>query len=435
LRLPRYYSIGNLISNIIEVKIESLGGLGDGIATHNGKPIFVTKSVVGDVLKVRIIHETSESNRGEIIEVLKAGEQRRDAPCPHFSACGGCSLQQMQETYYQQFKEKIVVNSMRQAGFEASEPNITFLPAASRRRAEFKLLKEHGKWSLAYLGNRSHTKVAITTCLILEPELQKILPILQELIGELPFVRDIESVSLTAADSGVEVILELNRTAKLPTQTGIFENELKHIADALKLTRISITDSRAVPLATVENGYLTMRLSAIDMHLPHDAFLQATREGQRLLTEFALAGTTGKKRILDLFCGIGTYSIAMADKATVHAADDHLIMVSNLKHAARTNNMRLTTEKRNLFVKPFTAEELKGFDAVVINPPRSGAKTQCEQIVLSSIKNVVMISCNPATFARDAKILKNAGFTLKDTLAIDQFVWSPHLEIVTNFIR
>lgn len=391
--------------------------------------------MAGDVLRVRVIAETSEFKRGEIVEVLKSGEQRGKAPCPHFSACGGCSLQQMQEVYYHEFKERIVQNSLRQSGFEILKPKTIFLPAASRRRAEFKLLKEHGKWSLAYLGNRSHTKVAITTCLILEPALQKIMPLLQELLGALPFVRDIESVSLTAADSGVEVILELNRSAKLPEQTNIYENELKHISDALKLTRISITDSRAIPLVVVESDHLTMRLGAIDMHLPHDAFLQATREGQMLLTEFALAGTVDKKRILDLFCGIGTYSIALAANATIHAADDHLIMVSNLRHATRTHNMRLTTEKRNLFVKPFTVEELKGFDAVIINPPRSGAKTQCEQIAASTIKSVVMISCNPATFARDAKILKNAGFTLKDTLAIDQFVWSPHLEIAASFVR
>ncbi len=412
-----------------------MGGLGDGIGNHDDKPIFVPKSVADDVLRVRVIAETSEFKRGEIIEIIKSGAQRGKAPCPHFSACGGCSLQQMQEVYYREFKERIVQNSLRQAGFESPDIKTIFLPAASRRRAEFKLLKEHGKWSLAYLGNRSHTKVAITTCLILEPALQKIMPLLQELLGALPFVRDIESVSLTSADSGVEVILELNRSAKLPEQTNIYENELKHISDALKLTRISITDSRAVPLVVVESDHLTMRLGAIDMHLPHDAFLQATREGQRLLTEFALAGTVGKKRILDLFCGIGTYSIALAANATIHAADDHLIMVSNLRHAARTHNMRLTTEKRNLFVKPFTVEELKGFDAVVINPPRSGAKTQCEQIAASTIKNVVMISCNPATFARDAKILKNAGFTLKDALAIDQFVWSPHLEIAASFVR
>lgn len=393
------------------------------------------KAVAGDVLRVRVIHETSEFRRGEVVEVLKAGEQRQAAPCPHFSACGGCSLQQLQEIYYHEFKKRIVTNSLRQAGFEAQDIKTIFLPAASRRRAEFKLLKEHGRWSLAYLGNRSHTKVAISTCLILEPALQKILPLLQDLLGSLTFVRDIEAVNLTAADSGIEVILSLNRTAKLTAQGNVFESKLKHVLDALKLTRISITDSRAVPLAVIENGYLTMRLGKIDMHLPHDAFLQATKEGQRLLTEFTLTESTGKKRILDLFCGIGTYSVALAENATVHAADDHLIMTSNLRHAARTHNMRLTTEKRNLFVNPFTTDELKGFDGVVINPPRSGAKAQCEQLAVSQIKNIIMVSCNPATFARDAKILKNAGFMLKNIIAIDQFVWSPHLEIAASFIR
>ncbi len=385
-------------------------------------------------MRVRINHETSDAIRAEIIDIIEAGANRISAPCPHFSACGGCTMQQMEDSQYRRFKTRIVSNSLKQAGFEIPEFNTHFLLPASRRRTEFKLLKENGKWSLAYLGNRSHVKVAISNCLILAPQLQKILPLLQDLLGALPFVRDIESVSLTSADSGIELILSLSRTAKPPAQN-IMESELKHIADALKLTRISIADSRAVPLATIENSYLAMRLGAIEINLPHDAFLQATSEGQRLLTEFALAGTAGKKRILDLFCGIGTYSIALAENTTVHAADDHLIMVSNLRHAARSNNMRLTAEKRNLFTKPFSADELKGYDAVVINPPRSGAKAQCEQLAASDIKSVIMVSCNPATFARDARILKNAGFTLKDTLAIDQFVWSPHLEIAASFVR
>jgi 23S rRNA (uracil1939-C5)-methyltransferase len=422
----------------------------------------VPKSVVGDSLRIRVISETSEAKRSEIIEVLEAGAARQSTPCPHFARCGGCSLQQMQESHYREFKTRIATNSLLQAGFEKeighperSEgslqshinskipqsfnsfgmTNIIFLPAASRRRAEFKLLQEQGKWSLAYMGNRSHTRVAISTCLILEPELQKIMPLLPGLLAELPFVQDIESVSLTAANNGMEIILALSQAAKRAVKTNSFENVLNHIAKVLKLTRITIADSRFVPLATIENAIPTMRLGAIDIPLPHDAFLQATREGQNLLTEFALSATADKKRILDLFCGIGTYSVALAAGATVHAVDDHLTMISNLRQAARAHNMPLTAEKRNLFTKPFTVSELKGFDAVVINPPRSGAKTQCEQLAASGINSVVMVSCNPATFARDARTLKNAGFTLKDTLAIDQFVWSPHLEIAASFGR
>ena len=426
---------------IITVKIESLGGLGDGISKYGDKPVFVAKSVVGDELRVRVIHETAEFKRGSIVEILRDGEARVAAPCPYFEACGGCSLQQLRETSYREFKRKIVQNAMKQAGFEGSDASekIVFLPAASRRRVEFKLLKTAGKWSLAFVGNRSHDKIAISNCLILEPELQAILPIISDLIGGLSFAKDIEEVRLTAADSGIELVLTLSRTAKPPANLNAIKTELKNIADAAKLVRVSLADSRFVPIEVAENGYLTMRLGKADIHLPQDAFLQATREGARLLTKFAKHETRGSKKILDLFCGIGTYSVALCEDAVVHAVDDHELMVMNLRNASRTGNMRLTTEKRNLFTNPFSAYELSKFDGVVLNPPRSGAKAQREPIAknqqnnLAKLKNVVMISCNPATFARDAKILKNAGYALKNAIAIDQFVYSPHLELAAHF--
>lgn len=417
------------------MKIESIGGLGDGIGSYDGKPVFVPKSVIGDKLRLRVINETSEFIRCEIIDIFEAGQARKDVPCPYFAACGGCSLQQMQDETYKQFKQKIASNALKQAGFESENINIIFLPPASRRRAEFKLLKEHGRFHLAYMGNRSHNKVAIANCLILEPVLQKILPLLQDLIGNITFVKNLESVSITNADSGIEVVLTLDRTANTKNLQS-YESELKHIVDTLKLVRLSVTDSRAVPVFVVESGYLTMRLGEIDIPLPQDAFLQATGQGQKLLTEFVEKSVKNSKRTLDLFCGIGTYSVALATRtSTVHAVDDHFVMITNLRHAARTHNMRLTTEKRNLFVNPFAMQEFKSFDAVIINPPRAGAKAQCEEIAKTDIKNIVMISCNPASFARDAKIIKNAGFKLKNILAIDQFVWSSHLELAANFVK
>lgn len=340
----------------------------------------------------------------------------------------------MEAGYYQEFKNRIAVNAMRQAGFDKTEVKTIFLPASTRRRAEFKLVNEQCGWHFAYLGSRSHDKIAISTCLILEPELQKILPLLQRHIVSLSFISDMKSVSITVADSGIEVILQLSSAAKL-LKTGNFAGELKHIADNVKLARIAIVNHKSELLANIENGALTMHLGGVDIPLPHDAFLQATSEGQKLLTEFAVSGTSGAKHIADLFCGIGTYSVAMAETANVHAIDDHKLMIANLKRAAAVNSLNLTAEMRNLFTKPLTASELKAFDAVVINPPRLGAKAQCEQLSLPGVKNLVMVSCNPATFVRDAKILKNAGFTLKDALAIDQFVWSPHLEIAASFVR
>ncbi len=344
-------------------------------------------------------------------------------------------MQHMQESDYREFKSRIVYNALKQAGFLNPEPNnIIFLPPASRRRVEFKFLKENGVYSLAYLGSHSHNKVAIKTCLILTPELQKTLPLLPGLLGQLAFARSIGSISLTTANSGAEMVISLSENIKPPTQE-IAKAGLKKLADALKFTRINLTGSNYDSIASLENGDLTMHLGAIDMALPHNAFLQASAQAQQLLIEFILKNAGGIKHVSDLFCGIGTYSVPLAEKSQLVAIDDHPEMITNLAQAAKTHKLSITTQRRNLFTKPLTAHELKTFGAVVINPPRSGAKAQCEELAASAVKCVVMVSCNPATFARDARILKNAGFTLKDTLAIDQFVWSPHLEIAASFVR
>lgn len=401
--------------------------MGDGIATHAGKPVFIPKSVSGDRLRVRIIAQTSEFMRGEIIDVLFPGEHRAPAPCPHFAACGGCSLQQLEQTHYRNFKTRIAHNALKQAGYEGADINTVFLPAASRRRAEF-------KWTgseLAYLGLRSHSKTAIGTCLILQPALQALIAPLAQALSCLPFAKDIASVSLTAADSGIGLTLALI----FPYPASVPQAPLQALAEALGIASISVTDGRKL-LACAERATLTMRLGAADIALPADAFLQATSEGQQLLTEFAQSASHHSKHIVDLFCGIGTYSFPLSARAKVLAIENDQPMVHALRDAARTRNMpNITAEKRDLFISPLQPHELAAFDTAVINPPRAGAKAQTEQLAAARTPTIVMISCNPGTFARDAKILKNAGYTLNAALAIDQFVWSPHLEIAAAFSR
>ncbi len=406
--------------------------MGDGIGSSGGKPVFVPKSVVGDVVLVHINQETSEFKRGEIIDILESGQHRRGAPCPYFSVCGGCSLQHMQDSYYREFKIRIVQNALRQIGFETAVIPAIFLPESSRRRVEFKLLNENNKFFLAYLGNRSHTKIAISNCLILETDLQKLLPLLQSCLGDLSFADAVESVSICHIDSGIEIIFSLKKNI-IPNER--LDNEIKALANKLNLNRVIVVDGNENPIAIAENKKFTMALGSIEINLPINSFLQATKEGQRLLTEFVVAETKGKKHILDLFCGIGTYSFSLAENAKVEAVDSGKDMIENLNSTSKNYNCSLTAMVRNLFTMPFTTNELDKFDTVVLNPPRLGAKAQCEQIALSRIDKVVMVSCNPATFVRDAKILKTSGFNLKNIIAIDQFIWSPHLEIAASFVR
>ena len=363
---------------------------------------------MGDRLRVRVTSETSDAFRAEIADILSPSSQRAPAPCPHFAQCGGCTLQHLPEADYRAFKTRIAENAIKQAGFNMA-PDMVFLPAASRRRAEF-------KWTgsaLAYLQPRSHTKLAIGQCVILDPALQALLQPLTEALRALPGAQHITSVSLTKTDSGIG--LEL--TSLYPIE--VYEYTLQ----GLGITSLSVNGNEHIKP-------LTMQLGNHPIRLPAGAFLQATTAAQTALTEFARTHTIGARHIVDLFCGLGTYSLPISVSAKIHAVENDEAMVTALTNADAKN---LTAEKRDLFKNPLSAKELARFDAAIINPPRAGAKAQTEQLATAKMHTIVMISCNPGTFARDAKILKNAGYSLTHTLAIDQFVYSPHLEIAAAF--
>lgn len=401
-----------------------MGGLGDGIGAWEGKPVFVEKAAAGDVLDVRIIQQTTEFLRGDIIAVHTHGPKRRVPPCPYFSQCGGCSLQQLSENAYQDFKRRVLRDALSHAGFPDIQAEVIFLPAASRRRVELKW--DNNQSSFAYYASRSRNLVPIENCLIMEPALQSLLPRLAQALGKWEYAAQIKTVSLTAADSGVDMAIAL----VIPAKAGI-QRFFVSLADGLGIARISVDDSIVVSRAAV-----TMKLGDVDIALPPGAFLQASQEGQRLLTQAVVQNVGGAVRIADLFCGIGTYSFPLSAQAKVHAVENDAQMIDSLNQNAKKHGLKnLTGEKRDLYTAPLTAKELEQFDAVVINPPRPGAKAQCEQLARSSVKNAVMVSCSPASFARDAKILKNAGFSLTRAQAIDQFVYSPHLEIVAVFGR
>ena len=272
--------------------------------------------------------------------------------------------------------------------------------------------------------------VAVDNCLILEPALQALMTPLTKQLGKWHAVKAIKTISLTLADSGIDMALECS---------SVVENTaaLSALAESLGIARISLVVAGQNPITVTSRSPVTMRLGAYDVALPVGAFLQASREGQRLLTEAVVAGLGDAKSVADLFCGIGTYSFALNKMSKVHCVESDMEMVKGLKAMVHMHgrNRFMTTEARDLFTKPLTAKELEKYDAVIINPPRPGAKAQCEQLAASKVKKIVMVSCNPATFSRDAKTLKNAGFSLVSAHGIDQFVYSPHLEIVAVFGR
>ncbi len=397
--------------------ITRLGGLGDGSGMYDDLPVFVSKSCVGDVLTVREVSRTKEAIRAEIAEILTPGPDRTPAPCPHYHACGGCALQHLSSDAYQQFKRSVVTTALGYAGFPDTAPTFHFLPPATRRRADFKVA--HGK--LAYLGFKSHERVPISSCLILLPELQALIAPLNKLLPKFPHVT---GLSLTRADSGIDMLLHVTSS-----EGGL--EPYKIIAETLPIARLSAKFPKGGIQLLAQNDMVLMKLAEHDVPIPADAFLQASAAAQAIITALVVKATKEISPIVDLFAGIGTYSFPMSARARVHAVENNGPMIDHI----RSISPKVSVAKRDLFLKPLSVEELKKFKAAVINPPRAGAAAQIKQLAGSGIPKIAMISCNHATWSRDAKTLKNAGYRLATLDVVDQFVYSPHVELVSVFIR
>jgi len=402
-------------SKEITLTIDTLGGLGDGVGAQGSKPVYVPKSCAGDQLRVRLTSETKEFDRGEIIEIIKGGADRVPAPCPHYAACGGCSLQHLNEATYQNIKRQMIDVATGYAGYAEAKPTYHFLAANTRRRAEFKV--EAGK--LNYYGLRSNQLVAISTCLILEPKLQALITPINALLPEFP---SIIALSITLADTGIDMLLQLKNSDGGTEQ---YQRFMK----TMPLIRISVQYPNGAVALIKQKEVVAMTLGEYQVTLPATAFLQAAREAQAIITDIVCKATNGVSPIVDLFAGIGTYSFPMSARARVHAVENDGPMVDHI----RSVSPKVSTQKRELFKNPLTAAELAKFNAAIINPPRAGAKNQVEELAKSTIKKIVMISCNPATWSRDAKTLQTAGYKLTSLTVIDQFVYSPHVEMVSVF--
>ena len=414
----------------IDITVEMLGGLGDGIASYQGKQVFIPKACAGDRLEVDFVHENRDGIQASIKRVIDAGPQRQEAPCRYFDHCGGCTLQQLIPAAYQAFKTHMLHNALERAGFSNPKAEVLFMPPHSRRRVEFKVRHEGNNVALAFHDLRSHNATVIDECLLLVPKLQALIAPLNEQLSDLDFSQALYSVGLTKADHGIDMLLTLKNydLSAVPS--------LEALAKALGIARISVRtpNEKAIIVASLQP--VEMQLGDYAITLPPEAFLQATAEGQAELTRMALEATQSSSAVVDLFCGIGSYSFPLSHHVKTHAVELDESMVRTLKESIKRHALtNVSAQRRDLFKQPLTATELSTYAAAIINPPRLGAKAQCQQLAESQLKTVVMISCNPATFARDMLILKKAGFAMETVRAIDQFVWSQHLEIAAVLRR
>jgi 23S rRNA (uracil1939-C5)-methyltransferase len=416
-----------------EVTIQSIGARGDGIATLGGAKLFVPLTVPGDRLYVRIIGRRGNDLVGAPVEWI-APAARAAPPCPHFGDCGGCQLQHLAPAQYRDWKRRQVEMALARRGLDGSvvEPLVIGLPGA-RRRVRFAYDWRGTTRPLGFRERSGRRIVDVDVCPVLTPSLVALLPALRALLARLDLGRRSGELQLTASASGID----LEIIGAPPTLAD--REALAAFAQAHDLARISwCSDGFTESEPIVQRRAPTALFGQVQVELPSSAFLQATEAAEAAIRHAIGRATGGAGRIADLFAGCGTFSLALAATGrSVRAIERDRAMLAALEQAARRAGLaaRLTTECRDLQRAPLAGAELDGFDALVVDPPRAGARAQAEALAASQVARLAMVSCNPATFARDARILIDGGYSCLWVQPIDAFLWSSRIELVGAFAR
>ncbi|MGO9629825.1 MAG: class I SAM-dependent RNA methyltransferase [Xanthobacteraceae bacterium] len=408
------------------LRIVGIGHRGDGVAQSPGGAIYVPGTLPGETVEVEEV--PGHPDRRRLLHI-ESGSAERIAPiCPHFGVCGGCAVQHWDDTHYRAWKRGLVVEALRQAGLEAPVAELIDAHGEGRRRAVFHA--RSGSQSVLEVGfaaARTHRIVAIDRCPVLAPGLSGAIKAAWSLAEALSPAKKPLDIAVTASDAGLDVDVRGSGPLKPALITALARIAAKH--DLARLTRHSELIALARPP--------TLRIGKAIVDLPPAAFLQATAEGEAALARLTLAACLDVAKVADLFAGIGPFALRLAERARVAAIDDDEAALTALKRAAAAVQglKPVETERRDLFRRPLIAAELKGFDAVVFDPPRQGAEAQARELAASRVPVVVAVSCNPATFARDAATLVEAGYRLGAVTPVDQFRYAAHVEIVARLER
>ena len=417
--------------SLIELGIERLGAWGDGIAEHGGEPVFLPFTVPGDRVRARLGARRGGGREGRVVERLASRGGRADPPCPHFGRCGGCALQHLDQAAYQAFKVGVLRSALERVAIDPDlvQPLRTVSPA--RRRARLGLLRPRDPRLPVQIGFHErfrHEIVDLIQCPVMEP-------VLFGHVGQLrPLARDLlppggtAKVVLTRTDSGIDMLLE---AAERPGPRVL--EALAAFAEKCDFARI-VWRSPAEEFLVVERRPVRVVLAGVAVPYPPGAFLQANAAAETILVDETLAGIGPRRPVLDLFAGLGTFTFALAGAGPVHAVDGDESVITALAGAA-AGRPGVTFERRDLARNPLPPEALAAYAAAVFDPPRAGALRQAEVLATSALATVVTVSCNGATFARDAARLIAGGFCLERVVPVDQFVWTPHLEIAAVFRR
>ena len=399
--------------------IDRIGHLGDGVTQSPAGPIFVSGVLPGEDVEGVLVGDKLTDLR-----IISPSPSRVKPPCLHARTCGGCLMQHASDAFVADWKTGIIAGALAGQGLQAPLRPILTSPPRSRRRATLSAMRTRNGVMLGFHARASDTLVAVPNCQLLHPDLMATLPALEALVM-LAGSRGAElAITITRSLAGTDVSVTGGKKLDAPQQM-----EMARLVEAHALSRLT-WNGEAVALRAMP----VQRLGKALVAPPPGAFLQATEQGEAALLAAIKEAIGPARRIADLFCGLGTFALPLAENAEVIAFESDPAMVQALDKAARNAEglKRLTATTRDLFRRPLEPDEFKGVDAVVIDPPRAGAEAQTHALARARVPVIAAVSCNPATFARDARILIEAGYRLDWVQPIDQFRWSAHVELAAR---
>ena len=390
-----------------------IAGKGDGV-TADGR--FVPLSAPGD----RLLPDGG----------LDYGPHHAEPPCVHYPLCGGCQLQHLDDESFADYVQGRVAGALAGQGLEA----VAVLPAIisppqTRRRAAFRVARFGKKTAFGFSSEGSHRIVDLEMCAVLHPALFALAKPLRALLGPLVGDRRAAHAKLTLAGQGVDVLIEGVAADGLQAAEALSEFAATH-----KLARLSIDDGYGVQ-TRYEPEPVTVSFGGVAVPMPPFAFLQATAQGEAALVQSVRPAIEGASVWADLFSGLGTFALSLGAGKRVYAAEAARDMVMTLKAAANLAQRQLFADHRDLFRRPLTPEELNRFEAILLDPPRAGAREQVTHLAASAVPVIAYVSCNPSSFARDAKTLIEGGYRLERVQPVGQFRWSTHVELAAIFRR
>ena len=358
---------------------------------------------------------------------VQPGPGHQMPPCRHFPECGGCQLQHLTDAAYADYCISRVIGALAQHGLEAEIRAPHLSPPRTRRRATLRAPKAGGKVLIGFNAAASNRIVDMAECHILHPQLFELLGPLRGLLATILPAKRTADVHLTLADQGVDLMLKGVEVIGLDAVEALTAFCERH-----GLARLSIDEGYG-PEPRFEPQPVTVTLGGIPVPLPIGSFLQATEDGERALVEAVREATRGAVRTADLFAGLGTFALSLDSQVTAAEASREAVLA--LKSAAGRSGRPLQVDHRDLYRRPYDAKELAAFDAVVLDPPRAGAQEQVRELAASPVPRIAYVSCNAATFGRDAEILAAGGYRLDWVRPVGQFRWSTHVELAAAFSR